>query len=60
MRSNVYFTSSAVNVSPLWNVALSTRLNVQVVSSSAFQSVASTPTNEPSVSMSMSLLKMLS
>ena len=30
MRSNVYMTSAEVNGSPLWNVALVTRSNIQV------------------------------
>jgi hypothetical protein len=39
----VYFTSFAVNFSPLWNVAFGTRSNVHVVSSVCVHFVASTP-----------------
>jgi len=39
----VYFTSSAVNFSPLWNVAFGTRSNVHVRSSFCVHLVARTP-----------------
>jgi hypothetical protein len=43
IRSKVYLTSSAVNFSPLWKVALSTRSKTQVVGSVCSHFVARTP-----------------
>ena len=50
MRANVKATSLAVNGSPLWKVALSTRSKSQVLSLSCFQDFASPGTNWPASS----------
>jgi hypothetical protein len=46
-RLNVKATSLAVNGSPLWKTALSTRSKTQAFSPSAFQDLASPGTNWP-------------
>ena len=60
IRSKVYLTSAAVNFSPLWNVALSTRSNTHVVGVFCVHLVASDGPIEPFGCISTSLLKMLS
>ena len=49
MRANVKATSFAVNGSPLWNVALSTRSKSHVLSSSCFHDFARPGTNWPAL-----------
>jgi hypothetical protein len=45
----VYTTSSALNVSPFWNVTPSRRVNSSVVSSTCCHEVASAGTSAPVV-----------
>src|SRR5258708_12477700 len=56
-RLNVKATSLAVNGSPLWKTALSTRSKTHALSPSAFQHLATPPTNSPHPSPQPPLLQ---